>query len=344
MKFDYVIGNPPYQEEQEGDNKTYAPPIYNLFLDNAYEIADKVEMIHPARFLFNAGSTPKAWNKKMLNDKHLKVLFHEQNSANIFPNTDIKGGIAVTYHDKGKVFGAIGTYTPFEELNRIKNKVTLDPLFASMSDIVMSRTSYGLSDKLHEDYPNAINQLTVGHSRDMSTNIFEKLPEVFYDEEDELDFKCATILGLEKGKRTFKKIKIEYITAPHNFWNYKVLMPSANGSGAIGEVLSTPLIGEPLIGGTETFISMGDFNTAFEAEALLKYVKTKFARVMLGILKVTQHITPEKWTYVPIQDFTEQSDIDWSQSVSDIDRQLYQKYRLSQEEIDFIETHVKEMS
>ena len=68
MKFDYVIGNPPYQDETLGDNGTYAPPVYNLFMDETYKVADKVELIHPARFLFNAGSTPKAWNQKMLED------------------------------------------------------------------------------------------------------------------------------------------------------------------------------------------------------------------------------------------------------------------------------------
>ena len=81
MKFDFIIGNPPYQEEQNStdvDNslKNYAPPIYHHFMDAAYQLADKVELIHPARFLFNAGSTPKAWNKKMLADPHFKVLFH----------------------------------------------------------------------------------------------------------------------------------------------------------------------------------------------------------------------------------------------------------------------------
>lgn len=80
MKFDVVIGNPPYQAETIGDNKTFSPPIYNVFLEEAYQLADKVIMIHPARFLFNAGSTPKAWNKKMLYDPHLKVLHYTENS------------------------------------------------------------------------------------------------------------------------------------------------------------------------------------------------------------------------------------------------------------------------
>ena len=96
MKFDFIIGNPPYQDETIGENKTFAPPIYHLFLDGTYKISDHVELIHPARFLFNAGSTPKEWNKKMLDDPHLKVLYYEPNSSKVFVNTDIKGGIAIT--------------------------------------------------------------------------------------------------------------------------------------------------------------------------------------------------------------------------------------------------------
>ena len=77
MKFDFVIGNPPYQDSTIGDNDTYAPPVYNQFMDESYKIGHAVELIHPARFLFNAGSTPKAWNEKILNDKHFKVLHYE---------------------------------------------------------------------------------------------------------------------------------------------------------------------------------------------------------------------------------------------------------------------------
>lgn len=107
--------------------------------------------------------------------------------------------------------------------------------------------------------------------------------------------------------------------------------------------MSTPLIGTPLVGTTESFISIGIFDEKSEAEALMKYVKTKFARALLGILKTTQAITPQKWQYVPLQDFTENSDIDWSKSVADIDRRLYAKYGLDENEISFIESHVKEM-
>lgn len=124
---------------------------------------------------------------------------------------------------------------------------------------------------------------------------------------------------------------------------YKVLLPTSNGSGAIGEVLSTPLVGEPLVGYTRSFIEIGAFDTEFEATACFKYIKSKFARTCLGILKITQDNNKDTWKYVPLQNFTPNSDIDWTKSVHEIDEQLYRKYGLSQEEIDFIESHVKEM-
>lgn len=80
MKFDFVIGNPPYQEVTDSDS-TRMPPVYDVFMDESYKIGDYVELITPARFLFNAGQTPKAWNQKMLEDPHLSVLYYEQDGT-----------------------------------------------------------------------------------------------------------------------------------------------------------------------------------------------------------------------------------------------------------------------
>lgn len=119
FKFDVVIGNPPYQEETAGTSSS-DKPIYNMFMDEAYKIGNIVELITPGRFLFNAGATPSAWNRKMLSDPHLKVLYYQTNSEQVFSNTDIKGGVAVTYRDMNKNFGEIGTFTIFKELNSIR--------------------------------------------------------------------------------------------------------------------------------------------------------------------------------------------------------------------------------
>lgn len=340
MKFDFVIGNPPYQEEQEGDNKTFAPPIYNKFMDAAYEVAERVELIHPARFLFDAGSTPKAWNEKMLNDVHFKVLYYEPDSSAIFPTTDIKGGVVISYRDSEKDFGAIRVFTKYEELRSMLHKIReVKPL----SDIVFSRTAYRLTETLHTDFPNAVNQLSKGHAYDMSTNIFERVPEVFFDEKPNNGKEYIQILGREGNDRVLKYIRRDYVNQVENLDKYKVILPKANGTGTLGEVLSTPIIGKPAIGHTETFISIGCFNTENEADNLLKYIKGKFCRTMLGTLKITQDNTRQAWRMVPLQDFTPSSDIDWSRPIPEIDRQLYAKYGLSESEIEFIESHVKEM-
>ena len=343
MKFDFAIGNPPYQEETIGDNKGFAPPVYNKFLDAACEVAEKVEMIHPARFLFNAGSTPKAWNKKMLGDEHFKIMEYEADSSRIFPNTDIKGGIVISYHDETKKYGAIEIFTKYKELNTILHKVIQDIAFISFSNIVITRTAYRLTDKMHEEHPEALSQLSSGHAYDMSTNIFERLAQIFYDEKPNDGAEYIKILGREKNERVYKYIKREYVNDVINLDKYKILIPKANGIGAFGEVISAPVIQGKGIGHTETFLSIGIFDNIQEAQNAYKYIKSKFARALLGVLKTTQDITPDKWANVPMQDFTDKSDIDWSVSIANIDKQLYKKYGFSEEEITFIENNVKEM-
>lgn len=337
-KFDFVIGNPPYQESQD---ETSDKPIYNYFIDEAYKIADKVELITPARFLFNAGKTPKPWNKKMLSDKHLKILKYIQKSNSIFANTDIKGGVAITYRDKNKNFGKIETFVTFDELRSIMTKVQ-QRNEESFSELIYAPESYKLTEKLHTDYPEAENLLSKGHKYDVTTNIFEKLPFVFIKEEKNTkDY--IKMIGRFENNRVIRWVKREYIDAPDNLDYYKVIVPKSNGSGALGEVFSTPILGTPILGSTQTFISIGKFNTEFEGNACLKYIKSKFLRVMVGILKITQDNKKSVWKYVPMQDFTENSDIDWSVSIAQIDKQLYKKYKLDEEEINFIESKVKEM-
>ena len=342
MKWDFAIGNPPYQDCTLGENETYAPPVYNAFMDAAYKVSDKVELIHPARFLFNAGSTPKAWNKKMLNDEHFKVLDYEQDSSKVFPSTDIKGGVAVTYHDNTQNFGAIETFTPYSELNAIMKKIVSSDSFESMMEQVYIQIRFDLSE-LYKSYPDAKNGIgSDGKDKRLEKNIFSKVPQPFTEERINDD--DISVIGIIKNKRVWRYIPKKYIDMDHeNLTKYKVLLPTSNGSGAIGEVLSMPLVGVPLVGYTRSFIGIGAFDSEFEANACFKYIKTKFARTALGILKITQDNNKDTWAYVPLQDFTPQSDINWNTSVANIDKQLYKKYGLTQEEIDFIETHVKEM-
>lgn len=343
-KFYAVIGNPPYQEEfNDKGNKTYAKPVYNNFMDAAEQVSDRVELVTPARFLFNAGSTPKAWNEKKLSDPHFKVLQYEADASKAFPNTDIKGGIAVTLRDGTRDFGPIGTYIPYSALRSVYEKVIKRKDFRSFEDIAYSRTAYRLTDVMHEENPFASSRQSKGHRYDMSTNIITLLPEIFHETEPDDGHEYIRILGLVKATRVYRYIRRDYVNEPEDLLKWKVILPKSNGSGSLGEVLSTPLIGQPLIGHTETFMSLGALDTEEEAQALLKYVKSKFARALLGILKTTQDNPPEKWKFIPLQDFSSTSDIDWAQSISEVDQQLYAKYGLDEKEIDFIESHVKEM-
>lgn len=341
MKFDVIIGNPPYQEELEG---TSNPPVYNFFMDESYKNARVVELITPARWLFNAGKTPKDWNKKMLADKHLKVLYYGSNSSAIFSNTDIKGGIAVTYHNNDIDYGAIQYFSQYEELSSITKKVINSSSFQCLNKIMFTAESYRLTQKFHDDNPDAEAKLSAGHKYDLTSNIFTKLAEFFFDIKPEDGNEYVQILGRVNGKRATKWIRKEYICEHENLYKYKVFFPEANGNGRFGEAMTPAEQVGPGVGTMQTFISIGAFETEFEASSTMKYLKTKFLRTMLGTLKVTQHNHMITWKHVPLQDFTPSSDIDWSNSIAEIDEQLFDKYGLDEQERNFIRTKVKEMA
>lgn len=341
LKFDVVIGNPPYQQEGKGDNAR-AEPIYNDFVDLSFQLSDLVTLITPGRFLFNAGQTPKSWNKKMINDPHLRIVKYEQKSDKIFPRTDIKGGVVITLRDANKDFGVIGTFTPIHTLNLILKKVWREKDKVSIEALISSRGTFRFSNKFYQDYPNASKQLGKGSGNMIVSNSFERLPDVFKNE-GSIEKGDLKVLGRLNNKRLYRYIRRDYVLSNEYIDKYKIFVPEANGSGTLGEVLSTPLIGTPLTGATDTFISVGPFDDEETTNSVLKYIKTKFARTMLGVKKITQHNPRSTWAKVPIQDFTPNSDIDWSKSISEIDQQLYRKYNLSQDEIDFIETKVQAM-
>lgn len=345
VRFDVVIGNPPYQNEGIGD-VARDEPIYHKFMDLAYEVADKAVLITPARFLFNAGQTPKAWNQKMLADEHLKVIYFSQKSDEVFPNTDIKGGVAVTYRDAKENFGAIETFTPIEWLNDLFHLVRYK-VKRSFNEYLYGRSSYKLTKLVYEDNPEIKGRIKQSEEKSIGSNIFDKLPEIFTDTPQ--DKNCIRIYGRQNNERTYKWIRKKYVQEHENLNKYKVLLPKSNGSGAIGEVLSTPLVGTPLVGTplvghTQTFISFGAFDTEKEAENCLKYIKTDVARAMLGTLKITQdNATKEVWSNVPWFDFSDYSIIDWSKSVEEIERQLYDYFNVPDNIIAELKVNVRRM-
>lgn len=346
-KFDVVIGNPPYQEEAQGGG-TRDTPIYHKFMDAAYEAGTKAVLITPARFLFNAGFTPKAWNEKMLADEHLTVAHYESDSNGLFPSlTDpIKGGIAVTYRDSERRLGPIGFFAKHPELNTILHKVR-ESGTAYIDGDVSSGRAYAFTQAMHDAYLEASAKMSSDAQTRVSTNAFEQLAFLFHETRPADNHDYVLVLGVIKNRRVFRWIRSDYLSGPESLNKYKIAVPAANGSGSttdfFGVVLNNPTVLEPGFAVTQTFLTIGSFATEAEARACLNYVKSKFARAMLGVLKITQHNPRSTWKYVPAQNFTSTSDIDWTKTMPGIDAQLYAKYGLDPDEIAFIEDRVKPM-
>ena len=334
MKFDFIIGNPPYQEETDSDS-TRKPPVYNLFMDEAFKLGNDVELVTPARFLFNAGYTPKAWNEKMLNSKHFRVLKYYPKGDEVFPNTEIKGGVVVSEYCQNKETEPIVIFTIYDELNTILSKVR-NVAKTSLSTIITSPLNYGLSDLMKKEHSDLSDRLR--------SSAFTNLSSVFYDEKPKDGNEYIEMVGLLNSKRVFRFVRKDYITDNSDCLDYyNLLLPKASGDGKFGETLAPSLIANPGVAYTQTFIAVGKFKEKYSAENVDKFIKTKFVRALLGVLKITQDCPAPKWKYVPLQDFTSSSDIDWTKNIHEIDLQLYDKYGLSDAERAFIETHVKAM-
>ena len=361
FKFDAVVGNPPYQvndnggDRQNGTVNASASPVYDKFVNSAKSLDPGViSMIMPSRWLSGAGKGLKEFGRTMLQDTHIKSIHIFPNSRDIFPSVDIKGGVCYFLRDQNHTGMAdvtiqngdstttsqrfldttgTGTFIQFTELANIYMKVAPDIKNGSIQSIMSVLKPYGLRTDI------------IGNYRKYG------LPEMYNERQRDSDLE---MWGLLRGKRTLVYLPENYPIPVYplglnkdNFKKWKVFVPYAYGCGALGEEIPTPILGTPILGTpiqicTETFMQYGAWGAEPEAKAALRYLKTKFFRVLVGILKTTQHSTTT-FKFVPLQDFTANSDIDWSKSIPEIDQQLYRKYGLTDEEIDFIETHVKPM-
>ena len=340
MRFDFAVGNPPYHAECGGSCSAFTP-VYHLFMEQTYAVSDVIEVVTPARFLFNAGMTPKAWNTKMLHDVHLKVPYYADKSAVVFEGVDLRGGVAVTHRNSLQEYGAIGVFIRFPELVSIIQRMrgTFD---RNLGELVSARGVYALNMEACQAYSD---KLAMRDRHVLTSNAFDKYAFVFHEEEPTCTEGYAKIIGRCTGARSYRWVKSAYLTLHDSFEYFKVFLPDASHelTDRAAQLISYPILGRPFEGCTETYRCIGAFETEQEASACMKYIQTRFVRALLGALKTTQHMPRETWAYVPMQDFTESSDIDWSDTVNGVDRQLYRKYMLTDREIAFIETHLKEM-
>ena len=329
MKFDFVIGNPPYQEMNTSNKMSKS--VYPDFVRGAKTIGRKVSLIMPARWT-SGESGPyketKGFIDEMIDGNHIKSFVLYPNSIDLFSNVDIKGGVCFYVYDE----------------DYSKNEV--DYTFVENGIKKRAKVSFREADNIIIRFPELISILRksrnpFGFVSDLFVKNNEGVSRISETKISDDDYMVYGLLNAKRATRYIPNNELKKNLEGANNW--KVFIPRANGSGAFGEVFSTPIIGTPMTVCTDTFLQVGQFKDKIQAENLLKYVKTKYFRAMVGIKKSAVFNYKDCFEFVPLQNFTNKSDIDWNKSIHDIDLQLYKKYNLSQEEINFIESHVKEM-
>lgn len=342
MNFDLVIGNPPYQQA-DGGAAASAKPIYQEFVTIAKEVSTTyTSIIMPARW-YTGGKGLDEFRASMLTDKHIKLLYDYQRPDEVFPDTNNRGGLCFIVRDNNfdntltlpEVVSNRGNQEIVSQVRSIKTddlemfirhqeaisvlkKVTENISFASLADAISARRPFGIDGNI---------------TKDIAVFRKQKNPRfsiICYGRSSSLGYITLSTV----------KNNSEWI----NRW--KVFMPYANNIGTeLNDDNLNAFVGQPNSVATETFLVVGADLSLDEnsAQALVLYLRTRFVRFMHSLAKASQHATSKTYRFVPLQDFTEQSDIDWGKSAGEIDKQLYAKYGLSEEEIAFIEGTIKAM-
>ena len=320
MKFDVIIGNPPYQLDDGGFGAS-AKPIYQLFVNQAKIIAPRYMcMIIPARW-YAGGKDLADFRDKMLKDKRIRKIVDVPNASDCFPGVEIKGGVCYFLWDrdnKGKV-----EVTTIKD-NMIVSKMERDLKEEGCDTFIRQNEAISILAKVRNSGYSSFSQIV------FPAMIFGL--RTFFSEFDSNKPKD----GLVKvyAQKAIKYIKRDRIPSGREYIDkWKVIIPEAVGSGEMGKDIFKPIISEPGSINTETYIMNGPYQSKKEAENVVSYINTKFFHFMIGLKKITQHTTQKVYQFVPIQDFSHP----WT------DEMLYKKYKLTEEEIAFIESMIRPM-
>lgn len=329
MKFDVIIGNPPYQMNDGGGEGSSATPIYDKFVRNAIKLNPRyLTMIIPARW-YSGGKGLDSFRDEMLNDRHLRIIHDFPETSDCFPGINIRGGVCyflwdrnqkgdcLIYNHKGNIVtsfierplleGNSTTFIRYNEAISILNKVRSFKE-ETMDNRVQSRLPFGIPSNF-EKY-----ELTKSNKANI------------------------TLFRSDRSKSSQKQVFIEsrYITK-NIAWKdkKKVLVSKASPGGDEypHSIISTPLYADVNTVCTETYLIVDFVNNKIEAQNLISYMTTRFFRFMMSLIKNTQNISKGVFAFVPVQDYSKS----WT------DEELYAKYGLTKEEIAFIESMIRPM-
>lgn len=340
MKFDAIVGNPPYME-MDGGAQASARPIYQHFVSTAKSLKpDYLSFIMPTRW-YAGGKGLDDFRDEMLDDIHIETLYDCITPESIFPNTNIRGGVCYflwnAKYDNRKDLSTVITLENGKEPVIAKRNLKFDDL----NIFIRYSTALTILDKIQnmaQHYMDAY--ISPRRPFGIDANI---VTSTWFSTKRKND---NDLVCIGKGQ-TYGYIANDKVNQ-HREWisPMKLFTPRANNIGTeLNDDNLNTFIGEPNTICTESYIMIGaELNLNAETLASLsKYLKTKFARFMHSLAKASQDATSKTYRFVPLQEFSSKSDIDWSKSVRAIDRQLYAKYGLSDEEIDFIEDKIKPM-
>ena len=321
MRFDVIIGNPPYQLKT-GGAQAQAIPLYNKFVLMAKELnPNYLTMIIPSRW-FTGGMGLQDFRKEMLNDRHIRIIHDYFNEKECFPGVEIKGGVCyflwdknvegdckIITHDNGVIVSKktrplleadLDIFIRYNEAIDILHKIRAKKE-QSLSEMISSQRPFG--------FPTNYSDYVQNESKSINTKLYGN-----------------HFVGYIQRKKVEKNV--DWID------DYKVLTPKAIGSGRPGEDWIKPILADKNSVCTETYIVLGHFKNVKEANNLISYTQTKFFHFLLTLKKNTQDALQQAYFLIPMQDFSEP----WS------DKKLYKKYKLTKDEINYIESMIKPMS
>ena len=320
MKFDVIIGNPPYQLK-DGGAQASAMPIYQKFVEQAKKLNPRyLAMIIPSRW-FSGGKGLDSFREEMLNDDRLRVLVDFPSSSDVFPGVQVEGGVCYFLWNRDNK-GICQVRTKWDIYESVLNRSLLEKghdTFIRFNDAV-----------------SVIQKISKFKEKPFSEIVSSRKP--FGLATNFIDFKTKEF---ENSIKIYANKKTGYLEESKVLKNknwidkYKVYISMAYGMGNNGpyQVLNKPFVGNKNTCCTETYLLVGPFKNKKESENVISYMKTRFFRFLVMLNKPTQHATAKVYKFVPMQDFSGS----WN------DEKLYKKYKLTKKEIDFIESMVREM-